>query len=63
MKDIKTTINEKELDYLLEKEIVCEYCFLYRNNPTALELPCEKRFCENAKDNYIIENVLEYEED
>ena len=61
MKDMKTTINEKELDNLLEEGELCEYCPYVKCSHHPGEL-CEGVYCEDAKDNYIIENGLEYEE-
>lgn len=53
-------IKESELNILLEEGELCDYC-PYVRGEISNDL-CEGCYCEQAKDNYVIENDLDYEE-
>lgn len=55
-------ITEKQLTDLLESGKLCEYCPYIKCSHYPGEL-CEGVYCEDAKDNYVECNDLEYEED
>lgn len=57
MKEIK----ESELNTLLENGDLCDYC-PYVRGEIGLYDSCEGCYCEQAKDNYVLENDLDYEE-
>ena len=66
-------IKESELNILLEEGELCDYCPYVRDERSKglydlcegcyCEQACEGCYCEQAKDNYVIENDLDYEED
>lgn len=53
-------IKESELNTLLENGDLCDYCPNVRGGLYDL---CEGCYCEQAKDNYVFENDLDYEEE
>lgn len=55
-------ITEKQLIDLLENGNLCEYCPYVKCSNYPGEL-CDGVYCEDAKDNYVECNDLEYEED
>lgn len=55
-------IKESELNTLLENGDLCEYCPYIKCSHYPGEL-CECIYCDDAKDNYVESNNLEYEED
>lgn len=55
-------ITEKQLTDLLENGNLCEYCPYIKCSNYPGEL-CDGVYCEDAKDNYVECNDLEYEED
>ncbi|WAX07291.1 hypothetical protein BF698P1_00046 [Bacteroides phage BF698P1] len=55
-------ITEKQLTDLLEDGNLCEYCPYVKCSNYPGEL-CDGVYCEDAKDNYVESNNLEYEED
>lgn len=55
-------IKESELNTLLENGDLCEYCPYFKCSNYPGEL-CDGVYCEDAKDNYVECNDLEYEED
>lgn len=55
-------ITEKQLTNLLENGNLCEYCPYFKCSNYPGEL-CDGVYCEDAKDNYVESNDLEYEED
>lgn len=55
-------ITEKQLADLLENGNLCEYCPYFKCSNYPGEL-CDGVYCEDAKDNYVECNNLEYEED
>lgn len=55
-------ITEKQLTNLLENGNLCEYCPYFKCSNYPGEL-CDGVYCEDAKDNYVECNDLEYEED
>lgn len=55
-------ITEKQLTDLLENGNLCEYCPYFKCSNYPGEL-CDGVYCEDAKDNYVECNDLEYEED
>nr|DAP92371.1 MAG TPA: protein of unknown function (DUF4809) [Caudoviricetes sp.] len=55
-------ITEKQLTDLLENGNLCEYCPYVKCSNYPGEL-CDGVYCEDAKDNYVECNDLEYEED
>lgn len=59
---MKTTINEKGLDNLLEEGALCEYCPYIKGSHYPGEL-CDGTYCNEAKGNYVECNDLEYEEE
>lgn len=54
-------ITEKQLTDL-EEGALCEYCPYVKCSRYPGEL-CDGTYCEDAKDNYVESNNLEYEED
>lgn len=54
-------ITEKQLTDLLESGKLCEYCPYIKCSHYPGEL-CEGIYCDDAKDNYVESNNLEYEE-
>lgn len=55
-------IKESELNTLLENGDLCDYCPYVRGEIGLYDL-CEGCYCEQAKDNYVLENDLDYEEE
>lgn len=55
-------ITEKQITDLLENGNLCEYCPYFKCSNYPGEL-CDGVYCEDAKDNYVECNDLEYEED
>lgn len=55
-------ITEEQLTDLLEDGKLCEYCPYVKYSHYPGEL-CEGVYCEDAKDNYVESNNLDYEED
>lgn len=55
-------ITGKQLTDLLENGNLCEYCPYFKCSNYPGEL-CDGVYCEDAKDNYVECNDLEYEED
>lgn len=53
-------IKESELNTLLENGDLCDYCPYVRGEIS--KGLCEGCYCEQAKDNYVLENDLDYEE-
>lgn len=57
-------IKESELNILLEEGELCDYCPYVRGEISKGHYDlCEGLYCEQAKDNYVIENDLDYEEE
>lgn len=55
-------ITEKQLICLLEDGVLCEYCPCTKESHSIGNL-CEGMYCEEAKDKYILDNDLDYQED
>ncbi len=57
-------IKESELNTLLENGDLCDYCPYVRGEISKGHYDlCEGCYCEQAKDNYVFENDLDYEEE